>query len=142
MTLIFMIQALKIIGTGLLSKVHWHLLGKRSFSCSATNWTPVKVYKNAKTQKKLIIKENIGKSGIYRWTNLITGESYIGSSVDLAQRFNYYYSLNRINKTLERSSSRILHSLKKYGYSNFKLEVLEYCAREDAIKIEHIISKF
>jgi hypothetical protein len=42
-----MIQALKITGTGLLSKVHWHFLGKRSFSCSATKRIqPVKVYKN------------------------------------------------------------------------------------------------
>jgi group I intron endonuclease len=56
--------------------------------------------------------------------------------VDLAQRFCYYYSLIRINKTLERSSSRILHSLKKYGYSNSKLEVLEYCDREGAITRE------
>jgi hypothetical protein len=70
-----MIQASKIIGIGLAGAgmgigipiyVHWFYLGKRSISCSATIWTPVKVYKNAKTQKKLILDENRGKSGIYR----------------------------------------------------------------------------
>jgi hypothetical protein len=61
-----MIQGLKNIGTGLLSKLPWHLLGKRSFSCSATNRTPVKVYKNPDLQKREILAENNGKSGIYR----------------------------------------------------------------------------
>jgi hypothetical protein len=46
--------------------VHWKFMGKRAFSCSATNWTPVKVYKNVGSQKDKILFENKGKSGIYR----------------------------------------------------------------------------
>jgi hypothetical protein len=116
-----MIQALKIIGTGLLSRVHWHFLGKRSFSCSATNWTPVKVYKNAKTLKKLIMIENRGKSGIYRWTNLLNGKSYLGSSFNLSQRFSYYYSSikKHMETTLKIGKSAIYSSIIKYGISKF-----------------------
>ena len=38
--------------------------------------------------KKDIIKENIGKSGVYMWTNLRTGDIYIGQSADLSKRFS------------------------------------------------------
>jgi GIY-YIG catalytic domain len=111
-----MIQALKIIGTGLLSKVHWHLLGKRSFSCSATNWTPVKVYKNADIQEQ-ILSENKGFSGIYKFTNKINGKIYVGSAEDLRIRFKRYFNRNYL-KTNNRLISR---ALLKHGYSNFSL---------------------
>jgi len=45
--------------------------------------TPIVVYSNADTQKFEIIKENKGKSGIYRWTNLENGSTYIGSASGL-----------------------------------------------------------
>jgi hypothetical protein len=35
----------------------------------------------------LIVKENKGESGIYMWTNKITGDIYIGQSSNLAVRF-------------------------------------------------------
>ena len=38
-----------------------------------------KVYKNILINKSLIIKGNKNKSGIYKWNNIITNESYIGS---------------------------------------------------------------
>jgi len=43
------------------------------------------VYVNAYYMKKTILKENIGKSGIYMLTNLLTGDMYIGQSTDLSK---------------------------------------------------------
>jgi hypothetical protein len=37
---------------------------------------------------------------------------------------------------LARSRSNIISSLLKYGYSSFRLEILEYCSREDLLKKE------
>lgn len=54
---------------------------------------PVKVYNNADLQKKQILIENKGKSGVYRWTNIVSGKTYVGSSVDLSQRFYKYYNV-------------------------------------------------
>lgn len=56
----------------------------------------VTIYTNADIEKNLVIKENRGKSGIYRLINKITGKSYVGSSVNLSRRFNKYYNYNHI----------------------------------------------
>jgi group I intron endonuclease len=85
--------------------------------------TPVAIYSNADKQKLLVFKENKGKSGIYRWTNLLSGKSYIGSSVNLKRRLQIYYNIKHITK----NKRYIDKALLKYGYSNFSLEILEYC---------------
>jgi group I intron endonuclease len=76
------------------------------------------------------LKENKGKAGVYRWTNKVNGKTYIGSSVDLGQRFSGYFSQAYLQRQLSRSESRIYRALIKYGYSNFKLEILEHCKPE------------
>jgi group I intron endonuclease len=59
-------------------------------------------------------------------TNKVNGKSYIGSSVNLDRRFYIYYSQYNLNK-----HNMLIHrALLKYGYSNFKLEILEYCNRD------------
>ena len=60
---------------------HLSFHGLRNYSTSVS---PVKTYGNQDTQKLQIIKENKGKSGVYRWVNLRDGKSYIGSSTNLA----------------------------------------------------------
>lgn len=84
-------------------------------------------YSNAETHKLIIYKENNKKSGIYKWNNLITGEIYIGSAINLTKRLRNYYSLICLRKILLRSRSKINSSLLEYGYKNFSLEILEYC---------------
>ena len=54
----------------------------------------IKLYEDAYLMRKSIIKENKGKSGIYMWTNKITGDIYIGQSVDLADRLKRYFHEN------------------------------------------------
>lgn len=62
------------------------------------NIIPVVTYNNMDKNKSFILSENKGKSGVYRWNNLNTGKSYIGSSIDLGHRFSQYYSLAHLKK--------------------------------------------
>jgi len=49
---------------------------------------------------------------VYRITNLLTGKSYIGSSIDLGRRFMNYYSVNSL---LKATGMAICRALLKYG---------------------------
>lgn len=91
------------------------------------NIFPIKVYQNCKLQKSQILQENKNKSGIYRWTNLLKGNSYIGSSKNIRNRLYSYYS----ESTLKRSESLIYKAILKYKHDNFSLEILEYCSPEN-----------
>lgn len=48
----------------------------------------------------------------------------MGSSVDLRRRLREYFSISSLNKN---KNLAICRALLKYGYSNFSLEILEYC---------------
>ena len=111
------------------------LVKKRYFS--STNFPycfPVKSYENADTDKFQIINENRNKAGIYRWINLKNGKTYIGSSVDLGNRLQKYYNYNYLIDP--KRNMIILKTLIKYGYSNFKLEILEFCNKDEVLARE------
>jgi len=91
-------------------------------------------YTNADTQKESIINDNKGKAGVYRWTNIESGKFYVGSSIDLYRRFMEYYNIKYLTRTAK--SSLICRALLKYGYSKFKLDVLEYCDPSSVIERE------
>jgi len=97
---------------------------------------PIITYINAKESEALVIEENKGKSGIYRWTHLITGKSYVGSSNDLKQRFTTYYSNKDMRNRLKRSRSIIYRAILKYGRDNFSLDILEYCKKNVLLERE------
>jgi hypothetical protein len=61
---------------------------------TSNNLKIVKTYLNFDTEKEKIIKENRGKSGIYRLTK--TGSFYVESSIDLKYRFLRYYNVNNL----------------------------------------------
>lgn len=84
----------------------------------------VKFYEDAFSMRKSIIKDNKNKSGIYKWSNKITNDIYVGQSIDLAKRFIKYFNLSYLKN---RETLVISRALIKYGYSNFSLEILEYC---------------
>ena len=65
------------------------------------------IYSPADEHKKEALKVNIKKSGVYKWTNLINGKSYVGSSVNLARRFSMYYSEKVLIKELDKMNSQI-----------------------------------
>ena len=94
---------------------------------------PVVSYFNLDTNKSLIYKENKGKSVIYRLNNIINSKSYVGSAKCLTVRLSVYYSPNSLRKRLEKGSSLIHRALLKHGYSNFSLDILEYCESDKLI---------
>nr|YP_009072328.1 GIY-YIG endonuclease [Sclerotinia borealis]AHX82992.1 GIY-YIG endonuclease [Sclerotinia borealis] len=96
---------------------------------------PAKIY-SSELDRNLAIKENKGKSGVYRWVNILTGQCYVGSSVNLSKRFHIYFNAKSIDEILQRSKSHILSAILKYGYSNFSLEILEYCDSSKTIQRE------
>jgi hypothetical protein len=86
---------------------------------------PVIHYDNRDTNKLKILKLNKGKSGIYIWVNLNNNKSYVGSAIDLSNRLKRYYSISFLEREIIKS--KIYRALLKHGYSNFSLDILEYC---------------
>jgi hypothetical protein len=87
-------------------------------------------YENFLLNKPKILGENRNKSGVYRLVNNINGDSYVGSSINLTNRFRRYYNINYIKGKILIDNSRIYRALLKYDHSNFSLEILEYCNYE------------
>lgn len=118
-----------------------YLYGSNFYNINLLAVSPVLTYLNADTDKLSILRDNRGKPGVYRWTNLTNGKSYVGSSVSLSRRLALYYNLNILTKY--RQNSIIHKAILKNGYSRFKLDILEYCDREDVIKREqHYMDTF
>ena len=105
-----------------------------SYSCFLLNtineFNPTKVYNNFKNDRSKIIKENKNKKGIYLLVNLINGNFYIGSSINLSNRMQNYLNIKYLN-TNSNKNMPIIKSLLKYGHDNFALLILEYIDSED-----------
>lgn len=93
---------------------------------------PIVKYINADADKVNIFADNRNKIGIYRWINNLNGKTYVGSSNNLSVRFYSYYSL----RSLAKSNRPMERALLKYGFSNFSLEILEYCNLDNLLEIE------
>lgn len=61
-------------------------------------------------------------------------KTYVGSSVNFSVRLYKYYSI----KHLMQHNTAIDNALLKYGYSNFTLDILEYCEGVDPVLREQI----
>jgi GIY-YIG catalytic domain len=126
--------------TSLGLQINYNLNKRKLYSnIPKLNIIPIISYSNVKNNKFIrskVLKENRKKTGIYRWTNIITGDSYIGSAIDLSKRLNNYLNIAFLNKELKKGRSVIYSALLKYGFSKFKLDILEYCQPIDLIKRE------
>jgi len=100
------------------------LSSKRTMSTTSEQ-LPARVYNNTDKDKELIINENKGQSGIYRWVHKESGKSYVGSAKNLSIRFKQYFNYNHL--TDPKRNMAIYKALLKFGYGEFRLEILEYC---------------
>ena len=84
-------------------------------------------YINIKESQKDILAQTKDKAGVYMFFNLVNGNSYIGSSVNLARRFRVHIScVGTVKLPLYRSIS-------KYGPNNFVYLILQYCEKEQEV---------
>ncbi len=94
---------------------------------------PVIKYENSDLLKFTILSDNKGKSGIYSWINKINQKRYVGSSEVLDRRIRQYFNINHL---IRNSNLQICRALSKHGYSNFSIEILEYCKPAKCLKRE------
>lgn len=78
------------------------------------------MFYNVLTNKALILATLAHTAGVYMLLNNITGQSYIGSAVDLAKRLG-----NHIRGS--KSNIRLQNAFRKYGLLNFSLIILDIC---------------
>lgn len=72
-------------------------------------------------------------SGIYTITNSLDGKQYVGSAVDLNNRWRKH---ERTLRAGVHDNQRLQHAWNKHGEAAFKFEVLSQCAIEDLISRE------
>lgn len=91
-------------------------------------------------QKKMnnFVTNLLGKDkvcGIYKITDNITQESYIGQSVSVAERFKEHVKCG-VGATPTSSSNLLYAAMRRDGIENFSFELLESCEREELDKKE------
>lgn len=69
-----------------------------------------------------------GKSGIYCWINLLTGDYYIGRGVNLKSRINNYFQPSYFRA---KPNLKIVKAILKYDINNFAIVILEFTNKEN-----------
>jgi hypothetical protein len=86
-------------------------------------FNPVVKYDNADVEKVNIFAENHGKAGVYRWINKISGNTYVGSSIDLGNRLyttsaeSKKLNLSFVIGFIEAEGSFTIYMSKSYRYT-------------------------
>lgn len=68
--------------------------------------------------------------GIYRIYNLITGQSYIGQSIDIDDRMRRHIACAK-KGLFDRYTTMVDIAIHDFGIENFKYEILEQCSPEE-----------
>jgi group I intron endonuclease len=71
------------------------------------------------------------KGGVYMFFNLINGNCYIGSSINLARRFRIH--LSSVAASSPSVNLPLPLAINKYGPNNFVFLILQYCDRREEI---------
>ena len=93
----------------------------------------------AKKLFPLILKDKT-KCGIYKITNLITDECYIGQSVDIYKRWNDHCKCGLGIDTPP--GNKLYKAMQEYGLENFTFELLEECSNSELDEKEAYFIKF
>lgn len=73
------------------------------------------------------------QSGIYKITNIITKDFYIGSSYNLILRKRTHF--NQLSKNTH-NNKYLQNSYNKYSKENFQFEIIAYCSKQYLLKLE------
>lgn len=94
-------------------------------------------YSNLLEDGQLFLIKNKKKSGVYCIMNNLNNKIYVGSAVDLTERFYRYLNPNSLKRIISKGSgSYIYKALLKYGYANFSVNILEYSTKSEVLKLE------
>lgn len=99
--------------------------------------SPIESYNNAEASKEEVLKNNRGKSGIYRWVNNLNGKTYVGSALDLAKRLVSYYNIKELN----RNSRPIKDAYSLLGYKHSKENIEKFKSKIISPEHKKIISE-
>lgn len=72
--------------------------------------------------------------GVYKITNLLNGDCYVGSSKDIGLRWDTHLSI--YNKHGVHYEYHMYRAFRKYGVVSFKFEVIEECKQHELITRE------
>jgi group I intron endonuclease len=72
-------------------------------------------------------------SGIYRIKNIITGDCYVGSAVNIERRWKKHQWMLKANR---HCNPKLQNSYNKYGVDAFKYEIFEIFPEEYIIQRE------
>jgi len=75
----------------------------------------------------------VNKCGIYKIKNIITHDSYIGSAVNIRNRW-YHHHLE-LSKNIH-DNPHFQNAWNKYGVDNFEFSIIEFCEKEALIERE------
>lgn len=84
-------------------------------------------------------------NGVYKITNTVTGDFYIGSSIDIKKR---WYEYKSPSQWVQLPKSRLYQDMAKYGKDNFLFEIVEETNNSHcniiavALKIYHMLLIF
>lgn len=108
---------------------HSHFFELHLFTCylnkTIEQIKPIKVYDNFKDNRLQLIKDQKDKTGVYCLVNIINGNLYIGSSVNLAIRMRNYLNTTFL-KNEKNKAMPIVKALLKYGQDNFAVLIVEH----------------
>lgn len=88
-----------------------------------TYWQPI-----AKKQFPIILQAKT-KCGIYKITNIVTDQCYIGQSLDCYKRWNDHCKCGLGIDTP--AGNKLYKSIQEYGLENFTFELLTECSKEE-----------
>jgi group I intron endonuclease len=74
------------------------------------------------------------QSGVYKVTNILTGEFYIGSSIRIKNRWSSQLSEQKHQRKF--SCPLLYAAMSEYGIENFKVEIIEECEPVKAVLFE------
>lgn len=80
-----------------------------------------------------LLKPEFNTSGIYKITNLVNNDFYIGSAVNFRKRFNTHKHFLSKGK---RCNKYLYNAINKYGIENFLIEIIEVVNKENILNRE------